>query len=86
MSQGIGVTVRLFAWLRDAAQCAECRLQLASGASGVDAKTALLARWPGLVGTIEAARLAVNCEYQPWDVRLFHDDELAVIPPVSGGC
>ena len=86
MSQGIGVTVRLFAWLRDAAQRAECRLQLASGASGLDVKAELLARWPGLREALEPARLAVNCEYQSWDVRLTDGDELAVIPPVSGGC
>ncbi len=79
------VRVRFFATLRDAAGTEECWLALASGARGVEAKTTLAARHPRLAGLVEYARLAINQEYQPWDTPLQDGDELALIPPVSGG-
>ena len=71
--------------LRDAAGTEECWLALESGARGVDAKTTLVARHPCLAGLVEYARLAINQEYQPWEAPLHDGDELALIPPVSGG-
>ncbi len=79
------VRVRLFAMLRDAAGTEECWLALAPVARGMDAKTALVARYPRLNGLINYARLAVNQEYQPWETPLSDGDELGLIPPVSGG-
>jgi len=71
--------------LRDAAGTEECWLLLSQGATGVDAKTTLTARYPRLDGLIDYARLAINHEYQPWEAPLHDGDELALIPPVSGG-
>ena len=79
------IRVRFFATLRDAAGTDECRVALESGARGVDAKTILVARHPRLAGLVEYARLAIHQEYQPWDTLLRDGDELALIPPVSGG-
>jgi sulfur-carrier protein len=33
----------------------------------------------------ESLRLAVNGEFAPWDMTLADGDEIAFIPPVSGG-
>jgi len=77
--------VRFFAMLRDAAGTEECWVILGPGARGADAKTILAERYPRLAGLIEYARLAVNQEYQPWETSLHDGDELALIPPVSGG-
>jgi len=71
--------------LRDAAGRDECWLVLGPGARGADAKTVLVERYPRLAGLIAYARLAVNQEYQPWEVPLSDGDELGLIPPVSGG-
>lgn len=71
--------------LRDAAGRDECRLVLDSGVLGADAKTMLAECYPRLAGLIETARLAVNYEYQPWEIPLSDGDELGLIPPVSGG-
>ena len=79
------VRVRFFATLRDAAGTEECRLVLTQDAGGVEAKMALVARYPRLDGLIDYARLAVNQEYQPWEAPLHDGDELGLIPPVSGG-
>ena len=77
--------MKLFATLREAAGADECGLALASGARGVDVKLPLVARHPRLAGFLESARLAINQEYQPWETLLRDGDELALIPPVSGG-
>lgn len=79
------VRVRFFATLRDAAGRDECWVALEPGARGADAKVVLTVRYPRLNGLIDSARLAVNREYQAWEVPLFDGDELGLIPPVSGG-
>jgi molybdopterin synthase catalytic subunit len=74
------VTVRLFAMLRQRAGADEVTLELADGARVSDALAALgdLAEGLPLV-------MAVNRDYAPADRILAPGDELALIPPVSGG-
>lgn len=79
------IHVRLFAMLRDAAGTDACRLALGPASRGTDARMALVHRYPRLEGLLTAARCAINQEYQPWEAQLHEGDELAVIPPVSGG-
>ena len=79
------IGIRFFAMLRDAAGTERCWLVLTSGSRGTDAKTVLVGRYPKLAGFISSTRLAVNQEYQPWEVLLRDGDELGLIPPVSGG-
>ncbi|HEU0024821.1 MAG TPA: molybdenum cofactor biosynthesis protein MoaE [Thermoleophilaceae bacterium] len=74
------VTVRLFAMLRERAGAAEVVLDLADGARVADA----LAELDGLAGGIPLV-MAVNREYADTDQVLGPGDELALIPPVSGG-
>ena len=79
------VTVKFFASLRELAGADACRLALAPGACALEAKRLLEDRYPGLGRLLPYARLAVNLEYQPWEVLVQDGDELALIPPVSGG-
>lgn len=79
------VTVKLFAWLQDAAETDVCRVTLEPGARGADAKAAVAARYPRLRGLLDPTRLARNLDYQPWNCPLLDGDELCFIPPVSGG-
>jgi molybdopterin synthase catalytic subunit/molybdopterin converting factor small subunit len=74
------VRVRLFAGLRERAGREEIELELPEGALVSDA----LERMGGLTGDVNAV-LAVNREYAAPDVALSPGDELALIPPVSGG-
>ncbi|HET9198392.1 MAG TPA: molybdenum cofactor biosynthesis protein MoaE [Solirubrobacterales bacterium] len=80
------VRVRLFATLRERAGADSIEIELDEGASVADA-LARLAAVDGLAGTLERlpVRMAVNREYADPDTRLNADDELALIPPVSGG-
>ena len=74
------VTVRLFAMLRERAGAPEVTLELPDGARVRDAIAALGAVADGL-----PVVMAVNREYAREDAPLDAGDELALIPPVSGG-
>ncbi len=76
----VKVTIRLFAMLRERAEAGEVVLDLPDGASVRDALDRLgdLAEGLPLV-------MAVNREYAPEHHVLGPGDELALIPPVSGG-
>ena len=79
------ITIKLFAWLRDRAGREACRLTLPAGARAADARASLAAQYPALEPWLGCVRPAVNAAYQDWEVALQDGDELALIPPVSGG-
>jgi MoaE-MoaD fusion protein len=74
------VRVRLFAALRERAGAAEVELELPDGALVGDALAQLQALTAGM-----SVVMAVNQEYARPDEVLHSGDELALIPPVSGG-
>lgn len=74
------VRVRLFAILRERAGSAEMELELPDSARVADALAALGEITQGLTVV-----MALNREYVTGDTPLHAGDELALIPPVSGG-
>ena len=74
------VTVRLFAMLRERAGAGEVSLELPDGARVADALRELRELADGL-----PLVMAVNREYASEEHVLEPGDELALIPPVSGG-
>jgi molybdopterin synthase catalytic subunit len=74
------VSVRLFAGLRERAERDLVELELPDGARVRDA----LAQLDRLIDGVPVV-LAVNQEYADADAELRPNDELALIPPVSGG-
>jgi molybdopterin synthase catalytic subunit/molybdopterin converting factor small subunit len=84
--QPVKVRVRLFAVLRERAGSDEVELELGEGATVADALSAL-GEFPSLGELLERmpVALAVNCDYADASTQLGPDDELALIPPVSGG-
>ena len=81
----IRIDVRLFAVLRERAGVSEMALDLPDGATVAVAAAALLEALPVLRSDIRVAAYAVNRAYAGPEVVLEEGDELAVIPPVSGG-
>jgi molybdopterin converting factor subunit 1 len=81
----IRVRVRLFAIQRELAGTREVPLELPAGARVEDAWAALVGLHPVLVPGRASVRFAVNGEYADPSLTLSHGDELACIPPVSGG-
>jgi MoaE-MoaD fusion protein len=81
----MNVRVRLFAIQRELAGTREVRLDLADGATVSAAWDALVVRHPVLAPGRDSVRFARNAEYAEPSTVLVDGDELAVIPPVSGG-
>jgi MoaE-MoaD fusion protein len=79
------VRMLYFASVRERAGAAEDLLELPEGARLVDAVEEALARRPGLGPLGPSVRLARNHSFEPPDAVLADGDELALIPPVSGG-
>jgi len=60
-------------------------LELPDGATPADVAGRLTARFPALDWLRRVTNPAVNLEYTTWDHPLQDGDEVAFIPPVSGG-
>jgi len=81
----INVRVRLFAMQRELAGTREVALELADGADVEAAWTALAVRFPVLAPGRASLRFARNGDYAEPTTSLTDGDEVAMIPPVSGG-
>jgi len=79
------LTVLLFAVARQKAGTPQWPLELPEGQTVADLKRVLSAECPDLAPILRTCRMAVNGEYATDDTPLQPGDELAVIPPVSGG-
>lgn len=79
------VTVRLFARLRELAAASELTQALAEGATAQDAWRAVVAEHPALEPYSRTISCAVNESYAKMGSRLQDGDEVAFLPPVSGG-
>ena len=79
------VTIRLFARLRELAGASELRRQLPDGAVVRDAWDALVAEFPAIGDYSRNVSCAVNEEYSRLTAALKDGDEVAFLPPVSGG-
>jgi molybdopterin converting factor subunit 1 len=79
------VTIRLFARLREIAGAAELARDLPDGATARTAWDALARDFPALDDYRAAVSCAVNEEYSRLTTALKEGDEVAFLPPVSGG-
>ena len=78
------IDVRLFASYREAAGVGRFDLELPAGATVRDAVASIVERHP-IVSSGTRVVMARNREYVDADAALADGDELALIPPVSGG-
>ena len=78
------VAVRCFATLRELA-IDRTQLTLGAAATVADAWMTLAAAYPGLIPHRPFVRPARNGAYAAWEAPLEDGDEVAFLPPVSGG-
>jgi molybdopterin converting factor subunit 1 len=81
----ITVRVKLFANVKDIVGSGEMDLKLSDGADISEIFQELAIRAPGVQFWKGHLRFAVNREYVTGKRTLNNGDEVAVIPPVSGG-
>jgi molybdopterin converting factor subunit 1 len=79
------LTLKLFATLRERARVAELSREFPDGTTVGEIWNRLLTEFPALGGHQEGVGYAVNHEYVQADYRPSNRDEVAFIPPVSGG-
>ncbi|HEV8573352.1 MAG TPA: molybdopterin converting factor subunit 1 [Dehalococcoidia bacterium] len=77
--------VRLFARLSELAGTRETEVELGEGLTAGDVYALLCRLYPQLDGLGDALRFAVNGEYVERGHTVSDNDEVALIPPVSGG-
>jgi molybdopterin converting factor subunit 1 len=79
------IVVRLFALMREKAGLETINLELPESASAAQALEALQGQYPVLAPYLLRVRLALQMNFINADTVLCEGDELALIPPVSGG-
>jgi molybdopterin converting factor subunit 1 len=80
------VKVRLFAGLKELTGGPEVVVDLKDGATVRDLEGRLAQEYPRLKPLLASLAFAVDEEYKTRDHVLHDDDEVALIPPISGGC
>ena len=79
------VSVKLFAAVREIAADEVIELEVSDDADVAELRAAMIARWPQLEPYAKFLNFAVNQTYATAATRLAAADEIACIPPVSGG-
>jgi molybdopterin synthase catalytic subunit len=80
----VPVRVLLFGWYRELAGTSEIQLDLPAG-SRVEELIAEIRADPVFADIPSTPGVAVNRRYAPGSLVLSPDDEIALIPPMSGG-
>ena len=78
------ITVKFFASLREAVGADKIGLELADGTSVGDMLARLIEKYPDVKGH-QNIIIAVNRKYQNLETILQDGDEVAIMPPISGG-
>jgi molybdopterin synthase catalytic subunit len=79
------VTVKLFGRVREAVGEKELSVELPDGASARELRGLLARRYPAFDATGDRLAVSVQLEVVPLDTTLHDGDEVAFLPPVSGG-
>lgn len=79
------ITIFLFAGIAERIGKSSVDLTIAESATAGQAKEKLIHQYPDAAGLIQSAIIAVNQEYAPSHTIVTEKDEIALIPPVSGG-
>jgi molybdopterin synthase catalytic subunit len=81
----MNVRVKLFGSLAQKAGMREVDVDLPAGATGTDLLRVVGARFPSMKDALSRASLAVNLAVSPWTTTVRDTDEVAILPPASGG-
>jgi len=81
----VHVTILLFARLRELTGASALTRSVRDGGTAGDAWQALVTEFPALADHTRSISVAVNEQYARMSAALHEGDEVAFLPPVSGG-
>lgn len=81
----VKIKIFFFARARDITGLSEISLDMASGSTASECLKKLIVKFPGLEEISGCIVLALNEEYTTESAIVKDRDELAIIPPISGG-
>jgi molybdopterin converting factor subunit 1 len=79
------IKIKFFAHLRDLMNCETTEITVDQDASVNDVKSIIAERFPKLREHVKTVSFAIDNEYVSKDKKLKDGDEVALIPPISGG-
>ena len=79
------VKVKLFAILREIAGCGETMFEVPEEVSCEEVLFHLQTEIPALSSVLEPCLVAINGRYVDKAIKVSEGDEVAILPPVSGG-
>jgi sulfur-carrier protein len=79
------ITIRLFGRLRDLAKASEVQREVPAGATVASAWQVLSAEFPQVSPYARSVSAAVNADFAKMTATVADGDEVAFLPPVSGG-
>lgn len=86
MSEPITIQVKLFAMVREIVGTDELMLTVSGNPATVSQVRAhLLSEYPALLPVLPFSQIAVNQEVAEDETAIHQGDEVAILPPVSGG-
>jgi molybdopterin synthase sulfur carrier subunit len=85
VSSSIRVKVLFFGRVREITGLTEEKAEVREGTTLADLLERYMRRYPQLVGFRASLVASRNQEFAEWDTRIVDGDEIAFLPPVSGG-
>ncbi|MGZ4962764.1 MAG: MoaD/ThiS family protein [Limisphaerales bacterium] len=79
------IRVHFYSWFAEMTHCNDVVVEVRSGATIADLKSAVFERFPKLSAVQNSMLVAVGVDYQPGDYVLRDGDEVSLFPPVQGG-
>ena len=79
------VSVQFYARLRELAGCSEWACDIATGATVADVWQAASKQFPAVADLAGSVSCAVNADFSRMDAVVHDGDDIAFLPPVSGG-
>jgi molybdopterin converting factor subunit 1 len=80
------VRLKCFAWAREVTGQEEIEIVCPEDATVGDLREKLAEKYPVFAERMESIAVSVNQEFSGDGVRIAPGDEVALIPPISGGC
>ena len=85
LEEAMKIKVKLFAALAEVVGHRELELEVESGTTAGELLDSLVAEHSKLARYLDVIQVAINQEFAERNSQITEDDEVALLPPVSGG-